>query len=422
MNRKDYKNEVLRQLGNDAFYEKLSYNPMINIQENISKCVEELTERNNAIDHEFDVFPNECRTPSFYVLPKTHKQPNADLPLKYPGRPIVSACNSPTENISKYLDSILKPYMFRLPSFIKDTTDFIQKIKNVKLKSKDSLLVTMDVSSLYTCIPHSDGIKACEYFLNEGNSDHNLQTPVLSNLIRIVLENNIFEFNNEFFTQTCGTAMGSSMAPAYASLFMGKLEKDFIESRNIKPTLWLRFLDDIFLIWDDTREELENFIRDLNDFHPTIKFTQTISSSCVDFLDVRVSKNDCTLSTNIFVKNTNNHQYLHYTSCHPKACKNGIPYSQGKRYCRIISDDSTFEDSLVDLKDFFLKREYPKEVIDNAFEKINSMSQNEALRLTESSQSNFVIPFVVTYNPHLPNIGHVLNKYWDLLKLSKSET
>jgi hypothetical protein len=54
---------------------------MINVQENISKCIEELTERNNAIDHEFVVFPNECRTPSFYVLPKTYKPPNADFPL-----------------------------------------------------------------------------------------------------------------------------------------------------------------------------------------------------------------------------------------------------------------------------------------------------------------------------------------------------
>ena len=51
-----------------------------------------------------------------------------------------------------------------------------------------------------------------------------------------------------------GTAVGSPMAPAYASLFMGKLEQDFIQSRSIGPSAWLRFLDDIFMVWDHSLE------------------------------------------------------------------------------------------------------------------------------------------------------------------------
>ena len=39
--------------------------------------------------------------------------------------------------------------------------------------------------------------------------------------------------------------MGTRMAPSYASLFMGKFEKDFLESCGVQPLLWLRFLDDI---------------------------------------------------------------------------------------------------------------------------------------------------------------------------------
>ena len=63
--------------------------------------------------------------------------------------------------------------------------------------------------------------------------------------------------------------MGSPMAPAYASLFMGKLEKDFLKICEHKPTLWFRFLDDIFMIWDHSLEKLELFIEALNCFHPT---------------------------------------------------------------------------------------------------------------------------------------------------------
>ena len=120
---------------------------------------------------------------------------------------------------------------------------------------------------------------------------------------------------------------------------MGKLEKGFIEQCSLTPTVWLRFLDDIFIIWDHSLAELEDFINRLNSFHPTIKFTHTVSDTSVSFLDVNISKNvDSTLSTDIHIKSTDVHQYLHFSSCHPRKCKESIPYSQAKRYRRIIKD------------------------------------------------------------------------------------
>ena len=107
----------------------------------------------------FDLFPTYIRNPQIYILPKTHKPFDASLPLGYPGRPIVSACSSNTENISKYFDYVLNPAMQHLPSYVKDITYFINKIKYIKLK-KDCYFVT--VSSLYSNIPHSEGIDACK--------------------------------------------------------------------------------------------------------------------------------------------------------------------------------------------------------------------------------------------------------------------
>ena len=60
-----------------------------------------------------------------------------------------------------------------------------------------------------------------------------------------------------------GTAMGSAFAPEYASLFMGKFEEDYLLSRQLKPSIWLRFIDDIFMIWDHSLDELMSFINDL---------------------------------------------------------------------------------------------------------------------------------------------------------------
>ena len=63
-----------------------------------------------------------------------------------------------------------------------------------------------------------------------------------------------------------GTAMGSPMASAYASFFMGKLEQDFLKSRSLAPSIWLRSLDDNFMVWDHSIESLHSFIDALYSF------------------------------------------------------------------------------------------------------------------------------------------------------------
>ena len=219
-----------------------------------------------------------------------------------------------------------------------------------------------------------------------------------------------------------GTAMGSAMAPAYASIFMGKFENDFLNSQLLKPTVWFRFIDDIFLIWDHSYEELIEFIDSINMFHETIKFTHNISLRSIPFLDVNVSKStSLCIETNVYVKNTNIHQYVDYTSSHPKSCKNGIPFSQGKRYRRIVSNDEVFKKSVVDLKNYFLERNYPNDVINNALDKVLLLSQEEALVQSQNVKNN-IVPFVIEYNPSLPNIGNILHKYWNLLDLSLNDS
>lgn len=422
MNRGDYEKEVNRQLNDDMYYEKLQEDPSSTIEKNIMESINSLENNNANITTEFDTFPLNVRTPQFYILPKTHKTPNDDLPLKYPGRPIVSACNSLTENISKYVDYVLKPSMMQLPSFIKDTSDFITKVKNLKLQSKNSYLVTLDVTSLYTNIPHKDGVEALKHFLQKENTMSRLSPEEIGKLAEIVLHNNYFQFGDDFYLQKTGTAMGSSMAPTYAALFMGKLEADFMNTRQLLPSVWHRFLDDIFMIWDHSLEDLHEFIDSLNSFHPNIKFTCTISQESVSFLDAVISKGEnLDIITNVYVKETNNHQYLDYTSCHPKKCKNGIPFSQAKRYRRIISNDQQFHECLPTLEKYFLDRNYPQSVIQEAFGKILTLSQNDALKQS-LAEKPLVIPFTITFCPSLPNIGEILNKYWDLLKLSPNES
>lgn len=77
--------------------------------------------------------------------------------------------------------------------------------------------------------------------------------------------------------------------------------------------------------------------------HDTIKFTSKWSRKEIEFLDVMVVKGDEMLETDLFVKATDSHQYLHHSFCHTKACKTGIPFAQALRLTRICSRQSDFE-------------------------------------------------------------------------------
>ena len=129
----------------------------------------------------------------FYPRPKIHKTYNTR-------RPIVSNCSFPTERDSKYLDEILNPIVENLRSYVKDSTHVLNIFENLNYTdSHRPILFTMDVILLYTVIPHGEGLKAIEHFLNT----RNVQDPPTNTIIRLadfVLTWNVFEFDKKFYT------------------------------------------------------------------------------------------------------------------------------------------------------------------------------------------------------------------------------
>ena len=74
--------------------------------------------------------------------------------------------------------------------------------------------------------------------------------------------------------------------PIYANLFMNHFEETYIYPLLTKKcNFYKRYINDIFLLWQGTLEELQLFINQINKLHPTIKFTEEVSFSAIDFLD-----------------------------------------------------------------------------------------------------------------------------------------
>ena len=102
---------------------------------------------------------DDTRISRFHILPKIHKPGS-------PGRSIMSSCGSPTEGISHFMDFHLCPLLRKIPSHIKDTNDFLNKLESLGNLPLGTILVSFDVTALYTKIPNSDGIDACRAMLN----------------------------------------------------------------------------------------------------------------------------------------------------------------------------------------------------------------------------------------------------------------
>lgn len=349
MNKQHYINEGMRQLNDSRFYEKIE-NPIYS--ETSLKVIEilyDLLHRKIITEKQFQYLkpPLEPRPRQFYMLPKIHK-PIKKWPVSYmpPGRPIISDCSSESYSVSEYIDHFLQPLASKHDSYLKDTSDFLNKLKAVKITG-NSLLVTMDVESMYTNIDHESGLAAVKSAF-ENNPDPKRPDQQILDLLELSLKNNDFQFNGYTFLQTKGTAMGKKYAPSYANIFMAKFETEAMNKCYLLPTVYFRFLDDIFCVWDHGRDKLNTFLEVLNSHHPSVKLTACIHENSIDFLDVTVFKGPLLkergiFDTKIYFKPTDTHQLLHKASFHPKHTFRGILKSQIMRYFRICSQTSDFD-------------------------------------------------------------------------------
>ena len=131
MNTKDYIAEAESQLNNPDHYEKLQEDPTHKFNTYIRNLINQAWRLNIIGDTTYNNLKTKNpRIPTFYLLPKIHKENN-------PGRPIVNGIGSVTEKISAYVDTFLRRFAPRIPSYIKDTTHFLNILKHLEIKKKN---------------------------------------------------------------------------------------------------------------------------------------------------------------------------------------------------------------------------------------------------------------------------------------------
>ena len=374
--------------------------------------------------------PQDKSSGRFYQTFKVHKphEPNKAPP----GRPITSGSGSITENISHYVQHHIRQLSDKHPAYIQDTPDLLRVLDDIDSVPESAVFVTIDVSALYTNIPRSDGVSAVRDCLNT-RENPTVPTEFIVKLLDLLLKWNIFEFNGELYQQLWGTAMGTRCAPNYADIFMAVIDKCICKlaakhGGGVYPLmLYKRFLDDILMIFTGSTAQLHEFLADINQIHPSIKFTlqhtkpdlPDTSESCdcapadsIPFLDTSLSFKNNKIVSDLYRKPSDRVQYLLPSSCHPNHVHQNIPFSLSLRIIRICSEPETRDRRLSELRDMLLTRDYPRNIINNAIQKAVAVPRVEALKRVEKSKVSDRPVFTVLYDPRMPSYSNIMRKHW----------
>jgi len=267
----------------------------------------------------------------FRMSLKAHKTP-------WKMRPIVCCAGTALNNLSRWLDYWLQKLKPFIPTYIRDSTQLLEQLQQLGPLPPGAKIFTADANSMYTNICTDHAIEMISMWLDTLKSDlpEGFPLEAVKEAMEIVMRNNLFEWGDMHFLQLLGTAMGTSAACMWATIYFACHEiMTLIPKYGRYLLIFKRFIDDMLGIWidDGTPNAWENFKADTNNFGIlTWEFEEP--SQSVDFLDLTIIIERNRIITRTYQKALNLYQYIMPQSNHPPRMMKGIIYSLMRNYHR----------------------------------------------------------------------------------------
>ncbi|CAF4627607.1 unnamed protein product, partial [Rotaria sp. Silwood2] len=204
-----------------------------------------------------------------------------------------------------------------------------------------------------------------------------LKISTIIQLACVVLDTNTFAYKQKYYRQTKGGAMGSPFTMILANIYMLEWEQKLIQHQKIHNGIYGRYIDDVFMTSNLTREQIQKLLDETTQTDPNIKITTTISQT-LDYLDVTIESNNGNLTTSIYHKSASEPYILPYSSDHPRHVHINILNNALVRAARICSNIEDFDMERLSIEMILLVNGYPPkflhEHIKNFFVKYNAMN------------------------------------------------
>ena len=302
-----------------------------------------------------------------------------------PIRPIVSFIGAPCYKLSKITSRILKEkYEFKKLYNRKNSIEVIQEIEEVKVNNNITLM-SIDVKDMFTNIPSE---KVIEIIKKNKMNEYQGKEQLLK-IVKMCMDQNYFRFNNRFYKQNKGLPMGSSLSPILAEIYMNDFENNFMNNSKYKRNIikWVRYVDDILIIWDGDMKEIENFVVEVNSIEPTIQFKEEIGGKEICFLDLnlRITENN-KIEFDIFRKSSYTDVIIPNDSFHPIGYKMAAINSMCYRAIKCLKNEKTLKKEVNRIKNIVENNKYTRSVVDKVLKRIKKKSKEKRTDEEENSK------------------------------------
>ena len=295
MDASHYIKDGLAHLSNASIYKRLDKDRTLEVVHKANWAIRHyssLKTISNGQEAALYTTPENTRIQELYFLRKVHKKTLAI-------RPIVSSSSGPT---SGNICHLLTPHLENVKYLVINSQQVIQTIESLDFSLHPNItLVSLDVESLYLSIPQAIRIEMVLQRVTPTTPPQATYKPAKNlarDLLKIIIRDN--RFHDDYFNQVKGVAMGTRCAPPFANLFLGSLEEKALATwTGSHPLLWLRFLDDVLMLWNGDDIELSNFLHHLNEQMTAISFTMDKLKENITFLDLEIYKGHRFNSTGI---------------------------------------------------------------------------------------------------------------------------
>ena len=283
-----------------------------------------------------------------------------------------------------------------VPVNIQNTHSLKEKLERLNGKIKAChILFTADVKSLYTNVPLDHGIKVVCQFVKDHIKDIDmmgLEFGEFKTILSTVVKSGYFRFDEEFYRQIDGLAMGVKPAPPFAIIYvyctveLPLLDNDFSyvpEAPKIPDNLpeivtWDIYVDDALSVMVGEEEDVKRLFDYINILNPAIEFTYEVSKDSIDFLDVTIHLNphERKLDFELFIKPTSKGIFLNYNSHHAKSVILNSAKNEFRRAVTYGTSEQLTQNGVKKIRTMLLDNEYPEEVLDKALSEVRYGLQN----------------------------------------------
>ena len=309
------------------------------------------------------LYPNGSHNAVLYSLPKVHKNGT-------PMRPICSAIGTSTYELRKFVADIIKPAASNaLGTDLENTFQFVKQIREKDISS--NLMVSFDVRSLFTNIPLRKTIAICldRLYRSDPSIRPGIPEKTLKKMLELCVCDNTFLFNGKVYKQIDGVAMGSSLGPLLANIYMAHLEEHhfFQTALDINPSFYRRYVDDTFCLFEN-KNQVQRFLEYINSIDDSIQFdVEYETNDSLSFLDTIISRSSSNMYPDVStkIKSTDKGLLYNCTSFIPDEYKRNLISCLVFRVFNIASSYKLFHIDKETLKNKFLSNGFPAWLFDS---------------------------------------------------------